>query len=228
MTSLHISGAWQTFAVCTSFVTLNSSSLAPHCSVAKEPKRVLLEGSSLKMNDAPKQVESVYYERILRFSQNFNLKKNWSFWQKLEISKPEDFWSLLEDWRLIEVVKKITRRKILKTHKTFWKEILKMKSEIWDEKKTQKAKTIVQYLIDNVKNVSVFIRPPIRIEYFPTKSHPSEVTWLITHGFYTFRPLPQARDLIWPYVTSLDPYSDICISVFISVKMYLTKVTSGI
>ena len=31
-----------------------------------------------------------------------------------------------------------------------------MKSEIWDEKKAQKAKTIVQYLIDNVKNVSVF------------------------------------------------------------------------
>ena len=30
-----------------------------------------------------------------------------------------------------------------------------MKSEIWDEKKAQKAKTIVQYLIDNVKNVSV-------------------------------------------------------------------------
>jgi len=27
-----------------------------------------------------------------------------------------------------------------------------MKSEIWDEKKAQKAKTIVQYLIDNVKN----------------------------------------------------------------------------
>ena len=51
-----------------------------------------------------------------------------------------------------------------------------MKSEIWDEKKAQKAKTIVQYLIDNVKNVSVFIRSPIRIEYFPTKSHPSEVT----------------------------------------------------
>ena len=30
-----------------------------------------------------------------------------------------------------------------------------MKSEIWDEKKVQKGKTIVQYLIDNVKNVSV-------------------------------------------------------------------------
>ena len=47
-----------------------------------------------------------------------------------------------------------------------------MKSEIWDEKKAQKAKTIVQYLIDNVKNVSVFISPPIRIEHFPTKHHP--------------------------------------------------------
>ena len=40
-----------------------------------------------------------------------------------------------------------------------------MKSEIWDEKKAQKAKTIVQYLIDNVKNVSVFIRLPIRTRF---------------------------------------------------------------
>lgn len=41
-----------------------------------------------------------------------------------------------------------------------------MKSEIWDEKKAQKAKTIVQYLIDNVKNVSVLIRPPITTRFY--------------------------------------------------------------
>ena len=35
-----------------------------------------------------------------------------------------------------------------------------MKPEIWDEKKSQKAKTIVQYLIDNVKNVSSFNELP--------------------------------------------------------------------
>ena len=72
-----------------------------------------------------------------------------------------------------------------------------MKSEIWDEKKAQKAKTIVQYLIDNVKNVSVTktfhsstnqkpIFLPISHEnYFCT--HTYVVTCLIQLGFYTLR-----------------------------------------
>ena len=64
-----------------------------------------------------------------------------------------------------------------------------MKSEIWDEKKAQKAKTIVQYLIDNVKNVSVFIRLPIRTRFsflfHPYHSHLTNPTCfytLLTHA----------------------------------------------
>ena len=45
-----------------------------------------------------------------------------------------------------------------------------MKSEIWDEKKSQKAKTIVQYLIDNVKNVSSFHWPTNQNQIFKPRT----------------------------------------------------------
>ena len=55
-----------------------------------------------------------------------------------------------------------------------------MKPEIWDEKKSQKAKTIVQYLIDNVKNVSSFHSPTNQNQIFKPRRnfiHPFLRPW---------------------------------------------------
>ena len=105
-----------------------------------------------------------------------------------------------------------------------------MKSEIWDEKKAQKAKTIVQYLIDNVKNVSV-----LKLFHSPTNQKPISLPQAMKNNFCThshltyptwfLHPGHRSRDTtkLWTELTSLDPNSDVCISVFISVKMYLRK-----